>query len=242
MYSPLEQFRNQTLIKIYNDYLDISINKTTIYIIISILIIIILFNIESNKIINNNYKRIIEIIYLEWSKQIKEIIGNEGKKYVIFIQSLFWFILINNLIGQVPYSYSITSQIIITFTMSITIILGVTFTGILKHNFNFIKLFIPSGIPTYLIPLLFIIELISYIFRIVSLAVRLTGNIVAGHTTIKIISNLGIKMTHLSNLLLIIPILFIFLLMGLEIGVAIIQSYVFSILTTSYIKDAEHLH
>jgi len=143
---------------------------------------------------------------------------------------------------MVPYSYTTTSQIIVTLTLSLSIFLGVTFTGVLLHGYKFIYLFIPSGIPFAILPLLFFIELLSYFFRIISLSVRLTGNIVAGHTILKIISNLGCKLSNFSVFLLILPFLFIFLLIGLEIAVAIIQSYVFAVLTTTYIKDALYLH
>lgn len=243
MKTPLEQFRVTTYIKIYNKIMDISITKTTIYLIIAVIIILmIMASKKDGKIVPNKIGRGIEIIYSEWEKQIKETIGREGRRHVGIIISIFMFVLMNNIIGLVPYSYTTTSQIIITITMSLTIFIGVTITGIKIQGKKFIYLFIPSGIPKAILPLLFIIELISYFFRIISLSVRLTGNMVAGHTILKIISSLGTKITSVSKLLIILPVSFLFLLVGLELGVAIIQSYVFAILTTSYIKDAYVSH
>lgn len=247
MRSPLEQFRSERYMNIYNNYIDITITKTTIYLLISMLILVIFLKESVNisnksKIIPTRYNRIIELIYIEWAKQIKEILGNEGKRYIVLILSLFFFILSNNLLGMVPYSFTTTSQLILTFTFSLSIFLGVTFTGIQKQGYKFINLFIPSGIPKALLPFLFFIELISYFFRIISLSVRLTGNIVAGHTILKIVSNLGLKLANWSAILIILPFSFLFLLIGLELGVAFIQSYVFAILTTNYIKDSFSSH
>lgn len=242
MRSPLEQFRSERYITIYNKLIDITITKTTIYMIISIMILLIILQRNKENIIPKRYAYIIELMYIEWSKQIKEILGKDGKRYIVLIKSLFYFILINNLVGMIPYSFTTTSQLIITLTFSLSIFLGVTFTGILNQGLMFIKLFIPSGIPKALLPFLFIIELISYFFRIISLSVRLTGNIVAGHTILKIVSSLGLKLANFSKILILLPFSFLFLLIGLELGVAFIQSYVFAILTTNYIKDSFSHH
>ena len=143
----------------------------------------------------------------------------------------------------IPYSFTTTSHIIITLLISTSVIIGITIIGIYKHKYKFINLFIPSGlnqgITKYIIPLIFIIEIISYISRIISLSVRLTANMISGHLLLHIVTNFGL---HLSLFLFFLPILLLFPLYILELGVAFIQSYVFTILIISYIKDVEYLH
>jgi ATP synthase subunit 6 len=166
------------------------------------------------------------------------MVGGGGKKYVVMIVSMFIFILINNLISLIPYSYAITSQIIITFVMSLSIFLGVTFTGFHLHGLHFLKLFVPQGLPLPILPFIFLIELISYFFRIISLSVRLAANITTGHILFKILSSLGLKLSSFSFLFIFFPLAIVFCIFFLEIFVSIIQAYVFTILSLSYIKDS----
>lgn len=241
MKSPLEQFSIKKIIILKNDWIDISISNSIIIMMISICIIIMIIKLNNN----NN------IIFDKFSFFINKFIGIivglfmdvltvKGNKYLPWLFTLFMFILMNNILGLIPYSFTTTSQVIITTVLSTTIMIGVTIIGLINLKFKFIKLFIPSGIPIGIIPLIFIIELISYISRVISLSVRLSANMISGHTILSIISTFGFQLSILPQLFILIPI--IGLIYILEIGVAIIQAYVFVILTATYIKDTTELH
>ena len=172
-------------------------------------------------------------------------VGKEGKPYFPFIFTLFLFILFTNLLGLIPYSYTVTSQIVVTFAMALTIFVGVTLIGIFKHGLHFFSFFVPEGAPKVLLPLIILIEVISYLIRPVSLSVRLFANMLAGHTMLKVFAGLAVMMTGAGGLLFIsspLPLLVIVALTGLELLVAMLQAYVFTILTCMYLNDALHLH
>ena len=246
MFNPLEQFKINPLIRIYNDWIDITISNSTIMMLLSVLVILLITKaIKGSYILVNKWERLVEIIYIKIGDIVKDTVGKE--KYIPFIFNIFLFILLNNLIGLIPYSFTTTSHMAITLTLSLSIIIGVTIIGFKKHSLGFFKLFIPSGLNKgfirFLIPLIFLIEVISYLTRIISLSVRLTANMMSGHTLLKIISNFGLQYTLYSPyILLLIPILILIPVILLELGVAIIQAYVFTMLTASYIKDGELLH
>lgn len=242
MFSPLEQFKIDNYLILSNPYFSLDINKSSLYFCISLLLIIFLNRIfiKEEVTIKSKISFLWYNFYRLVNKQFEEVLTILGNNYISFIISLFIFILINNIIGLIPYSFTTTSQIIITLIMSGSIIIGVTFTGIIKHNWKFIFLFIPQGIPLPLVPIIFIIEMISYLSRIISLSVRLTANMVSGHILLAIISTFGYKIGLIGSVLIFIPILIIFYV--LELGVAIIQGFVFSVLTATYIKDSILLH
>lgn len=258
MFTPLEQFKITPLIRIFNDYIDLTITNSTIYMMISVIsIIILIWGTQKN---NNNLafgsnsyiKAFFEILYIKTEEIVNDIIGKKFNKYIPLIFSLFLFILLNNTIGLIPYSFTTTSHIIVTLTMSLTIMIGLTIIGFYKHSYKFFNLFIPNGLnkgfTKFIIPLIFAIELISYLSRIISLSVRLAANLMSGHTLLKIISNTSvtaissIKSYFISSILILLPIFLLCALFILETGVSIIQAYVFTLLTTTYIKDVELLH
>ena len=248
MYNPLDQFTITPLIRIYNDWIDLTISNSTIILLVSVLVIFFLLSPSSSNILVgiNKWQRLIEVLYLKIEEITTSMLPGKSK-YLPLIINIFLFILLNNLIGLIPYSFTTTSHIAITLTLSLSIIIGVTFIGFKKHSIGFFKLFIPSGLNKgfirILIPLIFIIELISYLTRIISLSVRLTANMMSGHTLLKIIANFGLQYTYFyPYVFLLIPLLILIPVVILELGVAIIQAYVFTMLTVSYIKDAELLH
>ena len=178
------------------------------------------------------------------TEKINDNIGKEGIKYMPFVFTLFFFILIGNLIGMLPFSFTWTSHIIVTFAISFFIFLGVTGIAIYKHGIlKFLAFFAPAGVPKLMLILLIPIEIISYISRPISLSVRLFANMMAGHTLLKVIG--GFVFVLGANTLLvggILPVAFLVALTGLEIVIAFLQAYVFAILTCLYINDAIHLH
>lgn len=249
MNTPLEQFIINPIIRINNNWVDITITNLTIYLIIAISIIFIIFNItiiKDNKLIKNRWGYLIERLYIEIENILKDMLPKDYIKYIPLTIIIFLFVLINNIIGLIPYSFTTTAHFIMTITMSLTIMIGVTLLGIFKHKHNFIFLFIPSGLNKggikFIIPLIFFIEILSYLIRVISLSVRLSANLISGHTLLKIVANFGLKYTISLPILLIFPIALLSAIYLLEIGVAIIQAYVFTLLTTTYIKDTELLH
>src|SRR5438874_10964229 len=176
---------------------------------------------------------------------INQINTSKGQIYFPFIYTLFIFILINNLIGMVPYSFATTSHFILTFSLSFTVVLGATVLGFKEHGLKFFSLFVPAGCPLGLLPLLVIIETISYLARNVSLGLRLAANILSGHMLLNILSGFTyniITSGFIFFILGIIPLGFIIAFCGLELGIAFIQARVFVVLSSSYIKDALDLH
>ena len=176
---------------------------------------------------------------------INQINSYKGQIYFPFIYTLFLFILINNLIGMIPYSFASTSHFILTFFISFTVVLGATFLGFQKHGLEFFSFFVPSGCPLGLLPLLVLIEFISYLARNISLGLRLAANIVSGHMLLNILSGFTYNIMTSSILFFfvgLIPLAFILAFSGLEFAIAFIQAQVFVVLTCSYIRDALDLH
>jgi F-type H+-transporting ATPase subunit a len=201
---------------------------------------------NNNKIIPNNWSLSAESLYdTAHSIVVNQINANKGQIYFPFIFALFIFILVNNLIGMIPYSFASTSHFILTFSISFTIVLGATFLGFQKHGLHFFSLFVPAGCPLGLLPLLVLIEFISYLARNVSLGLRLSANILSGHMLLNILAGFCYNIMN-SGLLFfflgLIPLAFIIAFSGLELGIAFIQAQVFVVLTSSYIKDALELH
>lgn len=197
------------------------------------------------KIVPSKWSLSLESSYATLHSMVKEQVGSANEIYVPFIYSLFWFIVLANLVGNVPYSFAFTSSAIVAMGLSVLIFLGVTILGLTRHGIHFFSFFVPAGTPLALVPLLVLIELISYFARAFSLGVRLFANIVAGHTLLKILS--GFLYPALTSGILLffvtlLPMAIFIALVGLEIAVSLIQAYVFTILTCSYLKDAIELH
>jgi F-type H+-transporting ATPase subunit a len=246
--SPLEQFEVNSLISIIAPifgYINITLSNLGLYSILILFIILSLHIISNNenKILPSKWSIAIESIFTTINTMVREQLGKEI--YLPFIYSLFFFILISNLIGNIPYSYTITTSVIVTIGLSVTILTGVTILGLYIHKLHFLSYFVPSGTPLALVPLLVLIETVSYLARALSLGIRLFANMVAGHSLLKILSTFLYQMFSSSFIIAIftlIPFTFFLALCGLEVAVSIIQAYVFVLLVISYIKDAIYLH
>jgi F-type H+-transporting ATPase subunit a len=176
---------------------------------------------------------------------VNQINGRGGQIYFPFIYTLFVFILINNLIGMIPYSFASTSHFILTFALSFTVVLGATILGFQKHGLEFFSLLVPAGCPLGLLPLLVLIEFISYLARNISLGLRLAANILSGHMLLNILAGFTYNIMTSGFILFfmgLIPLVFIIAFSGLELGIAFIQAQVFVVLTSSYVKDGLDLH
>jgi len=244
--SPLAQFEIKSYYPIELMGIDISFTNSSLAMLItsSVIIFFMYMGIRKPSIIPSRLQVMLEISYEFIGNMINDNIGKEGMKYFSFIFTLFMFILLGNLIGMMPYSFTWTSHIIVTFAISFFIFIAVTLIAIAKHGLiNFLKFFAPSGVPKPMLILLIPIEVISYLSRPISLSVRLFANMMAGHTLLKVIA--GFVFVLGANSFIIggaLPIAFLVALTGLEIVIAFLQAYVFAILTCLYINDAIHLH
>jgi F-type H+-transporting ATPase subunit a len=220
---------------------DISFTNASLFMIISSIAILLIFKIGSkkNSLIPNKIQLLAELSYTFVSKMISDTAGSKAKPYFAFIFSLFMFVLFCNMFGMIPYTFTVTSHIIVTFVLASFIFIGVTVIGFIKHGFGYLKLFVPSGVPAVLLPLIVVIEIISYLSRPVSLSVRLFANMMAGHTMMKVFGGFVISLGIIGGWL---PLSFSVALTGLEILVAFLQAYVFAILTCIYLNDALNLH
>nr|YP_009574426.1 ATP synthase subunit 6 [Aspergillus parasiticus]YP_010192325.1 ATP synthase F0 subunit a [Aspergillus terricola]YP_010480597.1 ATP synthase subunit 6 [Aspergillus arachidicola]YP_010480613.1 ATP synthase subunit 6 [Aspergillus transmontanensis]YP_010480646.1 ATP synthase subunit 6 [Aspergillus sergii]YP_010480658.1 ATP synthase subunit 6 [Aspergillus minisclerotigenes]YP_010480673.1 ATP synthase subunit 6 [Aspergillus caelatus]YP_010480689.1 ATP synthase subunit 6 [Aspergillus pseudocaela len=249
--SPLDQFEIRDLFSINANLLgNIHLSLTNIGLYLSIgLFLALSYSLlatNNNKIIPNSWSISQESIYATvHSIVINQLNPTKGQLYFPFIYALFIFILVNNLIGLVPYSFASTSHFILTFSMSFTIVLGATFLGFQKHGLKFFSLFVPSGCPLALLPLLVLIEFISYLSRNVSLGLRLAANILSGHMLLSILSGFTYNIMTSGILFFfigLVPLAFIIAFSGLELAIAFIQAQVFIVLACSYIKDGLDLH
>lgn len=247
--SPLDQFEVRDLLSAnLLGNVNLSLTNIGLYLTISLLIILTysLLASNNNKIIPNNWSISQESVYATvHGIVVSQINPTRGQIYFPFIYTLFVFILVNNLVGLVPYSFATTSHFILTFSISFTVVLGATFLGFQRHGLKFFSLFVPSGCPLALLPLLVLIEFVSYLSRNVSLGLRLAANILSGHMLLSILS--GFTYNIMTNgfiffFLGLIPLAFIIAFSGLELAIAFIQAQVFVILTCSYIKDGLDLH
>jgi F-type H+-transporting ATPase subunit a len=176
---------------------------------------------------------------------VRDQIGIHNEVYLPFIYSLFFFVIIANLTGNVPYNYTITTSIICSIGLSFTIFIGVTIIGLSQHKVKFFSFFVPTGTPLALVPLLVLIEVVSYVARAFSLGIRLFANLVAGHTLMKILSTFLFQMFSsgiIIAVLTLVPFAIFLCIIGLEIAVSFIQAYVLVLLVCSYIKDSIELH
>jgi len=220
---------------------DISFTNASLFMILSTVSILLIFNLGSKKntLLPNKLQLLAELSYTFVAKMINDTAGSKAKPYFAFIFSLFMFVLFCNMFGMIPYTFTVTSHIIVTFVLASFIFIGVTIIGFIKHGLGYLKLFVPSGVPAVLLPLIVVIEIISYLSRPISLSVRLFANMMAGHTMMKVFGGFVISLGIVGGWL---PLSFSVALTGLEILVAFLQAYVFAILTCIYLNDALNLH
>jgi|SaaInlV_200m_DNA_6_1039755.scaffolds.fasta_scaffold00098_36 ATP synthase subunit 6 len=247
LYTPLEQFQVVALLPVRIGSLDLSFTNTALFtvVVFSAILFFLGMPLINSKVVPTRWQSVPELMYEFVVGVIKENVGPRGMQYFPFIFVLFAFILFCNLVGMVPYSYTVTSHLIITCGFSVSIFLGVTLIGLVRHKVHFFSFFMPPGVSIVAAPFLVLIELVSYLARAVSLGVRLFANMMSGHTLVKILAGFGWTMLTSGGffmLLSIFPVLVVLAVTGLEIGVALIQAYVFTILTCLYIKDAFDLH
>jgi F-type H+-transporting ATPase subunit a len=185
---------------------------------------------------------LVEMSYEFIADMLGSTVGKDGRKYFPFVFTLFMFILFGNLLGMIPGSFTYTSHIIVTFSMAIFVVTAVTIIGIVRHGWHFFTFFAPSGCPIYVMPLLVPIEVLSYLIRPISLSVRLFVNMMAGHIMLKTFAGFIIALSGFYLVPAIAPLALTVALSGLELAIAFLQAYVFTVLTCIYLQDCIHLH
>lgn len=238
---PMHQFHVETIFPFHIGGIDVSFTNSAMWMVfvavgISLLTIA---GLGKGSLVPGRWQSVAELSYEFVATMLRDNVGDAGKRFFPFVFTLFMFVLFCNMGGMLPYSFTVTSQIIITFALAFFIFVGVTIIGFAVHGVGFLRFFVPKGVPAALLPLLVVIEVISYFTRPVSLSVRLFANMMAGHTMLKVFAGFVIAMGWLGGFL---PLAFMVAFTSLEILVAFLQAYVFAILTCIYLNDALHMH
>ena len=237
-HSPLDQFTIQRIFEMKIGNIDISLTNSSVMM-IAVLVILNVFLIYATKrksVVPGRLQSIAEMSYEMIYNTTQSNLGNNGKRLFPLVYSLFMFILLCNMLGLIPYSFTVTSHIIVTFALAFGVFLLATIMGFVINGHKYLRLFLPKGVPVFLIPILVPIEIVSYISRPISLAVRLAANMMAGHTIIKVFAMFVVTL----GIWGIAPLLFIVVLYVLETLIAFLQAYVFAVLTCLYISDSFH--
>jgi F-type H+-transporting ATPase subunit a len=237
---PLEQFEIARIVPLHIGKLDVSYTNSALMMTIVVVLITALVVLSTRRaaLVPGRWQSVTEMLYEFVADMVDTNAGHGARQFFPFVFTLFMFILFSNLLGLVPYSFTVTSHIIVTFALAAIVFIGVTIVGIVKHGWHFLRLFVPEGVPVLLLLLLVPIELLSYFIRPFTLSIRLFANMLAGHTMLAIFGGFAASIW----LVAVFPLAINVALVGLELLVAVLQAYVFAILTCLYLRDALHLH
>jgi F-type H+-transporting ATPase subunit a len=241
LFDPMHQFEIKRFVKLDVFGLDASFTNSSLMMVIGVTLIS-LFMIGSMRgraLVPDRLQSMAELSYEFVANMVRDNAGSEGMKFFPFIFTLFFYILAMNMLGMFPYAFTVTSHIIVTVALALVVFIGVTVVGIIKNGTKFIGLFVPSGVPVWLLPLLVPIEILSYLVRPFSLSVRLFANMMAGHTMLKVFAGFVLALGVAGGWA---PLLFMVAFTGLEILVAFLQAFVFAVLSCIYLNDALHPH
>jgi F-type H+-transporting ATPase subunit a len=242
---PMHQFEIYPLVPIDIGGIDASFTNSSLWMLISAAVVVLLLLAAPSKLVPTRLQSVGEVAYEFISNMMRDILGESGRPFFPFVFTLFMFILAANMLGMVPYSFTVTSHIIVTFALAAVVFVGATIVGFVKNGPGYLRLFAPSGVPVLLLPLLVVIEVISYFTRPISLSVRLFANMMAGHTMLKVFAGF-VVMFGLAGAawmpLGLAPFLLMIGLTGLEVLIAFLQAYVFAVLTCIYLNDALNMH
>jgi F-type H+-transporting ATPase subunit a len=238
--SPLEQFKIERLIPLHVGSFDVSYTNSALLMTIAVGLATLLLVAATARaaLVPGRWQSIVEILYEFVAGMVRENIGHEGIEYFPLVFSIFIFILFGNFLGLIPYSFTFTGQVVVTFALALFVFFFCTVLGFIRHGIRFFTFFFPPGAPLLMAPLLIPIEIISYLTRPVSLSLRLFANMLAGHTMLAIFAGFTVAMGFFGFL----PLSFNVALLALEVVINLLQAYVFAILTCLYLSDAVHLH
>ena len=245
MAGPIEQFEIKPLIPFEISGLDHSFTKSSAYMALTVAVAsgFLLLATRRGALVPGRWQSSAELVYEFVGKTLRDNAGQEGMRFFPLVFSLFMFILVANLLGMFPYAFTVTSHLIVTFALAMTVFATVTLYGLLRHGAGFLKLFVPDGVPLILTPIIVPIEVISYLSRPVSHSVRLFAVMLAGHITLKVFAGFVVSMSGLGALGMVgalLPFAMTVALTALELLMAVIQAYVFTMLTCMYLNDALH--
>ena len=247
MANPIEQFKIQPLVPLKVGALDISFTNSAAMMLLSVCLITLFLtlSVRSRALVPGRWQSMAEIFYEFIAGMLRENTGAEGRKYFPFVFSLFMFVLFGNVLGLLPIpviGFTYTSHVIVTFGMAAVVFVGVTVIGFARHGLHFLRMFFPHGAPLITALVLVPIEVISYLSRPISLSVRLFANMTAGHIILKIMGGFVVTLGAMYVIPGALPFAFLVAVMVLEIGIAMLQAYVFTVLTCIYLHDAIHMH
>src|SRR5690606_13047316 len=236
----MHQFEINRLAEIEIFGIDASFTNSSLFMVLGVGLITGFFALAMNgrSLVPTRMQSGAELCYEFVANMVRENVGQAGMKYFPFVFTLFTFILVMNLLGMLPYSFTVTSHIIVTFALAALVFVVVTAIGFARHGLGYLKLFVPEGVPMWLMPLIVPIELISYLIRPVSLSVRLFANMMAGHTMLKVFAGFVVSL----GIFGFAPLLFTIAFTGLEFVVAFLQAFIFTVLTCIYLNDAVNMH
>lgn len=243
---PIKQFEINKIVPIENvGGLDLSFTNSSLFMVATVAVTaaFLYFATASRGLVPGRAQSVAEMSYEFVANMLRDAAGTDGMRFFPLVFSLFMFILVANLFGMIPFFYTVTSSIIVTFAFAMLVIGTVTVYGFMRHGTGFLGLFVPQGVPGVLVPLVVMIEVISFLSRPISLSVRLFANMLAGHITLKVFAGFVATMTAMGPLAFIGSVLPLFMtvaLTGLEFLVAFLQAYVFAVLTCMYLNDALH--
>lgn len=241
MANPIAQFEIKPLIPIEVAGVDASFTNSSFFMLFTVaaITIFLVAGMRKRALVPGRWQSVAELSYEFIAGLLRDNVGSEGRKYFPFVFTLFMFVLFSNMAGMLPYAFTTTSHIIVTFSLAITVFLGVTVIGLVRHGWHFFSYFVPDGVPPLALILIVPIEIISYLSRPISLSVRLFANMTAGHTMMKVFAGFVVSLGFLGGWL---PLGIEVLMIGFEFLVAFLQAYVFTVLTCIYLHDAIHLH
>ena len=243
-HSPLAQFEVTKMVDLQIAGLDLHITNSAIWMMAATALVIVFTTvfISRRAMVPGRMQSLVEISYEFVANMIKDNVGHEGRPFFPFIFTLFMFILACNMLGMLPYSFTVTSQVVVTFGLAFVVFIGVTIIGFIKHGLGFFKFFLPHGVPGFLAPLVIPIEVLSYLIRPVSLGLRLFANLTAGHTMLKVFAGFIVPLGAFYIIPGVIPMAAVIGLTVLEMAIAFLQAYVFAVLSCIYLHDAIHMH
>jgi F-type H+-transporting ATPase subunit a len=231
---PIHQFQIHNII----DLGPFSLTNSGLWAIIAVACATLLFLLAPRHLIPSRLQSVAESIYEFIENMTKEVLHENARTYFPFVLTLFTFILFCNVLGLIPYSFTVTSHIIVTLALALVVFIGATIIGFIRNGFGYLKLFVPSGVPVILLPLVVVIEIVSYFIRPMSLSIRLFANMMAGHMMLKVMAGFVVMLGVAAGWL---PLIAMIGLYGLELLVAALQAYVFALLTCMYLSDAMHV-
>lgn len=245
--NPIYQFEIKPLIPFEIGSVDLSFTNSAQWMAIAVVLAatFLSLGIRQKAMVPGRLQMTVEVLYEAIASMVRENIGPKGRQYFPFIFTLFMFILMGNVLGLVPYSFTYTSHLAVTGILALLVFFMVILFGFFNHGMKFLTLFVPSGAPLWLMPFIIPLELISFFVRPLTLSVRLFANMMAGHIMLKVVAGFAVAAAGIGAggfLLGIFPVIINILLMAFETLVAVIQAYVFAILSCVYLKDTVELH